>query len=579
MKLVNINTEKNKQAVLSLVETTKFKEVAGVGVNPAVNGKKSTLRSDYELAQKLQMPHRHQEQAKRNIDSFAFSQSDHVDDSLWLCIYFPKLSIDIAATEEYRVIYQENKGQCVVYKTSEVVSKNGVSPGMSLDAARILCPELKALRRDEKAEDQYMQKLADWAYRYSSDLSVINSNTLVLEVGSSTCLYKGLKTLCDLMAAQLLLEWKIDYRMAVSPTPLASMTLAQQNDDKDDIPIIMQKQALRSELGGLSIEALLVDEQKSVPVLKKTKSTAFSIKDIKSFHSMGVSTLSDLWRLPSEGLLVRFGVEALAYLERLLGKQADPVKCYTPALRFDSELELPLETKNNKLVLQALSMLLDELVAYLITQDAGTDTIEIILSHAASQHLPTSLNIYLREYIRDKKHIFMLLEERFNRVSLLAPVIGVCLRTNSIEAYSASPEDLFEYDIKQTSSNKNSNAWKVLLEQFNARLGENRITSIGSVADHRPERAWRYQQKNEHREYSNKDLLRPTGIFPEAVRLVSYQKQLELLHGPERIENGWWDGDDIRRDYYIARDQSGARLWVYCDLKHKDRWYIHGLFG
>ena len=36
-----------------------------------------------------------------------------------------------------------------------------------------------------------------------------------------------------------------------------------------------------------------------------------------------------------------------------------------------------------------------------------------------------------------------------------------------------------------------------------------------------------------------------------------------MLAGPERIESGWWDGADVQRDYYVASDPRGARLWIY----------------
>ena len=32
-----------------------------------------------------------------------------------------------------------------------------------------------------------------------------------------------------------------------------------------------------------------------------------------------------------------------------------------------------------------------------------------------------------------------------------------------------------------------------------------------------------------------------------------YEGRLEFEEGPERIESGWWDGRDVRRDYYVAR--------------------------
>jgi protein ImuB len=47
----------------------------------------------------------------------------------------------------------------------------------------------------------------------------------------------------------------------------------------------------------------------------------------------------------------------------------------------------------------------------------------------------------------------------------------------------------------------------------------------------------------------------------------------------ERIESGWWDGAVVGRDYHVAVDRRGARLWVYRDLQSPERWYVHGLFG
>jgi protein ImuB len=53
---------------------------------------------------------------------------------------------------------------------------------------------------------------------------------------------------------------------------------------------------------------------------------------------------------------------------------------------------------------------------------------------------------------------------------------------------------------------------------------------------------------------------------------------LSLERGPERIESGWWDGGDVRRDYYRASNPQGAMLWVYRDLRSQ-AWYLQGIFG
>ena len=80
------------------------------------------------------------------------------------------------------------------------------------------------------------------------------------------------------------------------------------------------------------------------------------------------------------------------------------------------------------------------------------------------------------------------------------------------------------------------------------------------------------------------------------------QSGLILEEGPERIESGWWDGNGVARDYYVAhrcggrkpkqtpeeRPQGegqngpsqprGVKLWVFQERQSK-RWYLHGMFA
>jgi protein ImuB len=68
---------------------------------------------------------------------------------------------------------------------------------------------------------------------------------------------------------------------------------------------------------------------------------------------------------------------------------------------------------------------------------------------------------------------------------------------------------------------------------------------------------------------------------PLAVRCGLPQRggALTLLGEAERIEGGWWDGADIARDYYAARDVHGVRLWVYRERVAPHGWFLHGFFG
>ena len=61
------------------------------------------------------------------------------------------------------------------------------------------------------------------------------------------------------------------------------------------------------------------------------------------------------------------------------------------------------------------------------------------------------------------------------------------------------------------------------------------------------------------------------------------QGPLTLLAGPERIETGWWDGELMQRDYFIAGDTEGVLLWIYRERLPGDGqvagWFLQGRFG
>jgi len=56
------------------------------------------------------------------------------------------------------------------------------------------------------------------------------------------------------------------------------------------------------------------------------------------------------------------------------------------------------------------------------------------------------------------------------------------------------------------------------------------------------------------------------------------QGRLQLQSGCERIESGWWDGQDLARDYYIATNPAGSSYWIYRELTGERDWYLQGVF-
>jgi protein ImuB len=96
--------------------------------------------------------------------------------------------------------------------------------------------------------------------------------------------------------------------------------------------------------------------------------------------------------------------------------------------------------------------------------------------------------------------------------------------------------------------------------------------------DHRPEYAWR---RVEPGDWEVRDFVqpgpRPAWLLSEPRRIsdTAAETELALIAGPERIACGWWDGDQTRRDYFVA-ELGRSVAWIY---REEGAWYVHGFFA
>ncbi|HEB86483.1 MAG TPA: DNA polymerase Y family protein [Gammaproteobacteria bacterium] len=102
----------------------------------------------------------------------------------------------------------------------------GVRPGMPVAAARALVHELIVHAVDRKAGQDALRSLADWAYQFSSQVSLYPPYALLLEVQGSFTLFGGQAALLkNLHSGLTALGYKT--RLAGAPTPLAAFSLAR----------------------------------------------------------------------------------------------------------------------------------------------------------------------------------------------------------------------------------------------------------------------------------------------------------------------------------------------------------------
>jgi protein ImuB len=444
----------------------------------------------------------------------------------------------------------------VVVAVDPSAASAGVHAGMSASAACALVPNLVLAPRDEAAEAAALEGLAAWAGQFTSFVSLVPPAGLLLEIGGSLALFGGLHA----MLARI--RHAIDAlgygaRFGVAPTPLGAWLLARAGLEE---PVTAVHQ-LPARLAPVPLAFL------DLPARIEA-----------DLRSVGIERFGDCCRLPRDGMARRTDPRLLDCLDRALGKRADPRLPYTPPLTFERRLSLPGEIRDTEALLIAAERLLLELAGYLQNRAGGVQAMEWHLAHRRGP--ATRLTVELVEPSRDAAHLLLLLRERLARVALVEAVVYLGIRARHILPLAPSSPDLYgEEGIA-------GGDWRALVERLRSRLGREAVQGLALAADHRPERAWCVCALGESPvEASLRYPRRPLWLLdpPEVLATMGgdpwLDGKLHLARGPERIESGWWDGNDIARDYFEALHPSGACYWIYRDLRDRRDWYLHGVFA
>ncbi len=475
---------------------------------------------------------------------------------LWLALYLPRFALEVlggprAAAPPVAVI-----SGAVVAAADANAARAGVHAGLSASAACALVPNLVLAPRDEAAEAAALEGLAAWAGQFTSFVSLVPPDGLLLEIGGSLALFGGLDALLE-RVRRAIDGLGYSARFGVAPTPLGAWLLARAGWEK---PVTAMHQ-LPARLAPVPLAFL------DLPARIE-----------QDLRSVGIERFGDCVRLPRDGTARRTDPRLLACLDRALGKRADPRLPYTPPPIFERRLSLPGEIGDTETLLIAAERLLLELSGYLQTRAGGVQTLEWHLAHRRGP--ATRLVLELVAPSRDAAHLLLLLRERLARVALVEAVVYLGIRARHILPLAPSSPDLYGEQAVAGGD------WRALVERLRSRLGREAVQGLALAADHRPERAWRICALGESAaeaslHYPRRPLwlLNPPQMLQSVTGVPWLDGKLHLARGPERIESGWWDGNDIARDYFEALHPSGACYWIYRELRERRDWYLHGVFA
>lgn len=469
----------------------------------------------------------------------------------WVCIVFPQLALDAALRQRPEphgplALLSGTPQRRVIQALNDPARELGLYPGQSLTAAHAMTKAFASAEYDADEIEHWQQFLAAWAYRFSSQVSLRYPRTLLFEIESSLGLFGPWPALEARLRAELV-ALGFRHRIVAAPNPAAARVLANAYDGL----AVADDSALRQALGPMPLDRLGLEPQAA---------TALS--------RMGLRSFEQLRGLPRANLARRFAADLLKQLDTLLGERPLALVFYQPPDRFDLRIELNFDVQSHQALLFPLRRLTADLAAFLCGRDSGVQRFDLYLEHAGVAD--TQVKVGLLSAERDPAMLFELARGRLEQIQVAAPVRGLRLLAEDLPRFVPEHRELFDPRPQQ------SLPWEQLRERLRARLGDEAVQGVSFLADHRPECSW--QLGGAHQPcVASPGLLRPGWLLREPLALQ--EGLARILMGPERIESGWWDGADVRRDYYLIQTRSGQQGWAYRQVGADGPLLLQGWFA
>ncbi|HET7561593.1 MAG TPA: DNA polymerase Y family protein [Rhodanobacteraceae bacterium] len=470
---------------------------------------------------------------------------------LWACVLLPSLALDAALRGQpsldrpFALVTGPAQQRRLVAVDARARAA-GLAPGQRLAEAEAVCRDLFAAEYDARATRASLKLIAAWAYRYSSQVLLDPPRAVILEVGKSLRLFGPWPDLAQRLREDLA-QLGFAHRIALAPNPRAARVLAGIADGTlvesvDALPQALARVACaRAGLPGNTVAALT---------------------------SMGITTLGALFALPRAALQRRFGKPLVTALTVLLGEQPEALAAYQPPDRFAARVDLGCEVKSHQALLFPLRRMLGDLAAFVAARDGGVQRFVIRFGHA--DRSSTTLAIGLLAPERAAEALFDVAKLRLEQAQLPQPVLELSVHADELPPFAPEARDLLD----QRSAN--ALPWPQLRERLRARLGEDAVYGLRADPDPRPEQAC-VRDAVANTADSTPLPPRPAWLLSRPIPLRDFAPR--ILAGPERLETGWWDGDDIRRDYYVLELATGQRAWAFAAPGERGPFMLHGWFA
>ncbi len=521
---------------------------------------------------------------------------------LWACLLLPSLPLDVFAralspADAARPFAVTTGGHYPHIVLANAAARDaGIVAGQLVSAALALAPDIVLRDRDPRLEAAALEGVATWATQFTPTVSIAPPDAVQAEIGGCLRLFDGLARLTARLAAG---AHDLGYaaRLVLAPTPAAALLFARADRDTTS-----------------AAAKTLDDALAPLPLMHLEVAPEI----IGMLAAAGITTFGQACALPRAALARRVGADFVAMLDRARGLAADPRPPFVLPARYEGKLDLPAPVANVEALAFAANRLTRELGGWLTGRGLGLVEMSLTLAHErhGGVEIPperrfaplpprgqsalgrpggvevppaTTVRVRLAAPAREPAHLGTVLRERLARVALPAPVETIALASEVTAPLGGRNLGLLPGDKAAPTV--------PLIDRLRARLGEDAVTLVAPRAEHRPERASESRVRldfsaNAPPGRPGKAKIESDPIFPpRPVWLLAEPEPLGhlleaqpwvLRDGPERIESGWWDGTDVRRDYFVAENPRGETVWIYRDHRYgidDGEWFLHGVFA
>lgn len=371
-------------------------------------------------------------------------------------------------------------------------------------------------------------------------------------------------------------------------------------------------------------ETLLVPPGDMLPIVSRLPTRALRL-DNETAHQLdrlGLRQIAEVMELPRDGLAARLGSDLLRRIDELTGKTPQTLAMHHAVAEETAACVLEYPTNDQQILGHRLKLLVDQVSTSLAAKRRGA--LRLVCRLEMVQHPPKVFEVGLFVPTSETVHLSRLFSGAMERLHFPGLVQKLSLMVTLGGPLQQYQPTLFGDDSISQVAMRRSLAQ--MIETLAGRLGRDCVVGIETSRNPLPESAFKPKPlAGESRltlslgkaSVSRASLLksprqstlppatgplvsdplrRPLRLFlkPEPIEVIEtgtevMPKRIRVAHrihqilrhwGPERIETGWWDGPQIRRDYYRIEIECGAWWWIFRHLSNapSSTWMLHGQF-